>query len=232
MSHFRTTADTPPQPIRTRGRLEDGAVGLHAGRLRGQPAGHPKRDAPPLQRSARSDNPDRGTETPARRGSATTAPGGGGRLLLPLVAAGLAGATAGLWRLARAGRRDAPPPVPSLPAPAESWPWRGHRIAAYRRGEGPPVVLVHSIHAAASAREMSQPFERLAADRTVHAYDLLGFGASDRPPLAYRAELYVDLLGDFLSEVVGEPADVVASSLSAGHALHAARRWPSASARW
>jgi pimeloyl-ACP methyl ester carboxylesterase len=88
------------------------------------------------------------------------------------------------------------------------------------------VVLVHSIHAAASAREMREPFERLAADRTVHAYDLLGFGASERPPIAYRAELFVDLLGDFLAEVVGEPADVVASSLSGGHALHAARRWP------
>jgi pimeloyl-ACP methyl ester carboxylesterase len=226
MSHFQTTDDTPGQPIRTRGRLEDGAVGLHAGRLRGQREGHPKPETPPLPRSARREHPDRGPETPARRGPATPALGGGGRLLLPLVAAGVAGATAGLWRLTRAGRRSAPPPAPSLPAPAQSWPWRGHRIAAYRRGEGPPVVLVHSIHAAASAREMAQPFERLAADRTVHAYDLLGFGASDRPPLAYRAELYVDLLGDFLAEMVGEPADVVASSLSAGHALHAARRWP------
>jgi pimeloyl-ACP methyl ester carboxylesterase len=144
---------------------------------------------------------------------------------VPLAAAGLAGAAAGIWRLARAGR-GAAPPAPSLPAPAESWPWRGHRVAAYRRGEGPPVVLVHSIHAAASAREMREPFERLATDRTVHAYDLLGFGASDRPPLAYRAELYVDLLGDFLAELIGEPADVIASSLSAGHALAAARRWP------
>jgi pimeloyl-ACP methyl ester carboxylesterase len=88
------------------------------------------------------------------------------------------------------------------------------------------VVLVHAAYAAASAREMRQPFGRLARDHRVMAYDLLGFGASDRPPLAYDGALYVELMGDFLAEVVGEPCHVVASSLSAGHALHAACRWP------
>lgn len=227
MRHFRPIDDPPPQPIRTRGRFEDGAVGLHAGRVHRQP-GAAERE-PPVRRTPHLSCPphrhaagEQREDAQRRDGSASP---GAGHLIVPLIAAGVAGATAGLWRLARAGRAAAPP-GPSLPAPAESWLWRGHRVAAYRRGAGPPVVLVHSIHAAASAREVRQPFERLSTDRTVHAYDLLGFGASDRPPLAYRAELYVDLLGDFLAEVVGEPADVVASSLSAGHALHAAHRWP------
>lgn len=221
MSRFRPTDDPPPQPIRTRGRLEDGAVGLHAGLVRRRPGAAKavarRAGRPPRTHTGPLERPEGRPEASSDRGTA--------RLILPLLAAGVAGATAGLWRLTRAGRETAPP-APSLPAPAESWLWRGHRVAIYRRGEGPPVVLVHSIHAAATAREMREPFERLAGDRTVHAYDLLGFGASDRPPLAYSAELYVDLLGDFLAEVVGEPADVVASSLSAGHALHAARRWP------
>ncbi|HEX2165295.1 MAG TPA: alpha/beta fold hydrolase, partial [Thermoanaerobaculia bacterium] len=129
------------------------------------------------------------------------------------------------WALARRGRQ-APPTGPSLPSPAGEWTWRGRRVATYRRGEGPPVVLVHSIHAAASAGEMRELFERLARDRAVWAYDLLGFGASERPRTTYRAEDYVELLGDFLREVVGGPADVVASSLSGAHAIAAASRRP------
>ena len=208
--------DTPPQPVRTRSRFEDGAVGLHAARVRQVPGA----------RTAPGGAPIGGGEAFGRRLPATARRRGAAPLLVPLAAAGAAaGLAAGLWRLARGGR-EAPPLAATLPAPAEGWTWRGHRVATYRRGEGPPIVLVHSIHAAATAREMREMFGRLSRDRTVHAYDLLGFGASDRPPLAYRAELYVDLLGDFLAERVGEPADVVASSLSGGHALQAASRWP------
>ena len=212
MSHLRPPDETAPQPVRTRGRLEDGAVGLHAERVRRAPPGNGR-------------GPEEEAALPLRPGGHGASGTSRRRALLPLAAAA-GGLAAGLWSLTRAGRRHAPPLAATLPAAAESWRWRGHRIATYRRGDGPPVVLVHSIHAAASAREGGELFRRLAADRTVHAYDLLGFGASERPPLDYRADLYVELLGDFLPEVVGEPADVIASSLSGGHALQAACRWP------
>jgi pimeloyl-ACP methyl ester carboxylesterase len=218
MTPRRPSDDPTPQPVRTRGRLEDGAVGLHAARVRRVP-GAPPANGSGSERPAAADDPATGRLAAGRNGRR-------GGALLPLAAAGAAaGLAAAAWRFATAGR-DTPPLAATLPAPAEAWRWRGHRVAAYRRGEGPPVVLVHSIHAAATAREMRELFGRLSRDRTVHAYDLLGFGASDRPPLAYRAGLYVDLLGDFLAERVGEPADVVASSLSGGHALQAACRWP------
>ncbi|HSL82977.1 MAG TPA: alpha/beta hydrolase, partial [Thermoanaerobaculia bacterium] len=76
------------------------------------------------------------------------------------------------------------------------------------------------------AWEMRELFARLKADRRVLAYDLLGFGASDRPDLDYDADLYQDLLRDFLREVAGGPAHVVASSLSAAHALALAAEEP------
>lgn len=206
---------TPPQPTRTRGSLEDGAVGLHAERLRHRPPG--------------TGAPTKSVPQPPEAGGSNGQPPPNGRerrRLAPLFAAGgVAGLATAVWGLARTGR-STPPVAPTLPAPTGTWQWRGHQIATYQRGEGRPVVLVHSIHAAASGREMRPIFDRLARDRAVHAYDLLGFGASARPPITYRADLYVDLLGDFLTEVVGEPSDVVASSLSGGHALHAACRWP------
>lgn len=144
------------------------------------------------------------------------------------------GAVGGLAALGTARRlgRDVPPFYRSLKARPREWSWAGHRIVWYEGGApaagggAAPVVLVHSIHAVASAWEMRELFARLGADRRVLAYDLLGFGASDRPDLDYDAELYQDLLRDFLREVAGGPAHVVASSLSAAHALALAAEKP------
>lgn len=93
-------------------------------------------------------------------------------------------------------------------------------------GDGPPVVLIHGINAAASSEEMRQPFAGLAQSYRVYALDLLGFGLSDRPGRAYSARDYVDLIEDFLRDVVQQPAAIVASSLSAAYAVTVAARAP------
>ncbi len=61
-------------------------------------------------------------------------------------------------------------------------------------GDGPPVLLVHSINAAAGAHEMRPLTERLAATHTVYVPDLPGFGASERRDVAYSPRLYTDAL--------------------------------------
>jgi len=138
-----------------------------------------------------------------------------------LVAAGLAGgAVAGLAVARRLGR-DVPPLYRSLRSTPLEFPFRNHRVVWYTAGkEGTvPVVLIHGIHAAASAWEMRELFDRLAEDHRVYAYDLLGFGASSRPEIEYDDELYIDLLREFLRREVRRPAHVVASSVSAAHAI-------------
>jgi pimeloyl-ACP methyl ester carboxylesterase len=89
-------------------------------------------------------------------------------------------------------------------------------------GTGRPIVLVHSINAAAGAYEMRPLFEHYAGQRPVYALDLPGFGLSERPDIVYSPTLYADVLNQFLREVVGEPADVVALSLSSEVAARAA----------
>lgn len=103
--------------------------------------------------------------------------------------------------------------------------WRGHQIALHEAGEGPPILLVHSINAAASAHEMRHPFRLLADTHHVIAVDLLGFGDSDRPKQIYTAELYIDLLID-VATLIGTPLTVVAVSLSSAYVLSAAARRP------
>ena len=70
-------------------------------------------------------------------------------------------------------------------------------------------------------------YEPLSQDFRVYALDLLGFGYSDKPPGApYSADLYVEMLADFLRDVVGGSAHLVAGSLSAAFAVRVADEYP------
>ena len=115
---------------------------------------------------------------------------------------------------------------PTLPGRNHDWPWKEGRVRYTTLGDGPPLVLLHGIHAAASAFEMRQVFEPLARHFTVHAVDLLGFGKSERPPIHYTGEVYAELVQDFLDQVVRRPASILASSLSAAYAASSAARRP------
>ena len=116
---------------------------------------------------------------------------------------------------------------PTLPGATHEWMWRGQRVRYTTLGSGPPMVLLHGIHAAASSFEMRQVFEPLSHTYTVYALDWLGFGKSERPAIRYGGHLYASLLADFLREVVQAPCTVVASSLSGAYAIAAARAQPS-----
>ncbi len=93
-------------------------------------------------------------------------------------------------------------------------------------GKGVPLVLLHSVNAAPSAFEMKPIFERFRDERPVFALELPGFGFSDRSDRLYSPQLYQYAITDFLKEVVGKPADVVALSLSCEFAALAAEHNP------
>lgn len=91
---------------------------------------------------------------------------------------------------------------------------------------GQPLVLIHSINAAASVFEMKPLFEHYQSQRPVYAPDLPGFGFSERSPRPYSPKLYANTINTFLEEIVGEAADVVALSLSSEFAARAAVERP------
>lgn len=91
---------------------------------------------------------------------------------------------------------------------------------------GRPLVLLHSINAAASAYEMRPLFEHYRSQRPVYALDLPGYGLSDRSSRSYTPALFQNAIIDFLSNVIGQPADVIALSLTSEFAAAAAQARP------
>jgi pimeloyl-ACP methyl ester carboxylesterase len=83
-----------------------------------------------------------------------------------------------------------------------------------RQGSMRPLVLVHSINAAASAYEMRPLFEHYRGSRPIWALELPGFGFSERADRTYTPQLYQDAILELLTQHIGQPADVLALSLS------------------
>lgn len=96
-----------------------------------------------------------------------------------------------------------------------------------RQGEGRPLVLIHSINAAASSFEMKPLFDHYRGQRPIYALDWPGYGFSERSgDRPYLPQLYVETLIDLLVTQVGEPADVMAMSLGCEFVAHAAMQRP------
>ncbi len=95
------------------------------------------------------------------------------------------------------------------------------------RSKQPPVLLIHSVNAAASSFEMRPVFERLAATRRVYALELPGFGFSTRQDRDYTPELMRDAILSFVhGPLKKEQVDVVALSLGCEFAALAAAAQP------
>jgi pimeloyl-ACP methyl ester carboxylesterase len=108
------------------------------------------------------------------------------------------------------------------------YPWKYGDVFYEVKGEreAKPLVLVHGFGPGASSYEWRKNIDILAAQYRVYVLDLLGFGLSDRPAIDYTAETFSDLIGDFVKEVIGKPATVVAHGLTSAYVVAEAYRRP------
>jgi pimeloyl-ACP methyl ester carboxylesterase len=130
-----------------------------------------------------------------------------------------------------------PAEAPSLPAAVggerRQTDARAGPLSYYAAGEGPPLLLIHSINAAASAYEVRPIFDDLRQDHRVFAPDLPGFGFSDRADRRYDPALYTAAVFDMLDVIAldqgqAAPVDALAISLSSEFLARAASQKPAA----
>lgn len=96
----------------------------------------------------------------------------------------------------------------------EYYNWRFGNVFYKKQGSGEPILLIHDLMPIGSSSEWDDIVSELSKERTVYSIDLLGCGRSSKPNLTYTNFLYVQLVTDFVKNVIGHKTDVVASGLS------------------
>jgi len=89
--------------------------------------------------------------------------------------------------------------------------WKFGKIHYTVSGNGKPIILVHSLKNGASLYEFNKIIKILSKNRTVYAIDLIGYGKSEKPKITYTAFLYVQLLSDFIQNIVEGKPDIITS---------------------
>jgi len=111
--------------------------------------------------------------------------------------------------------------------PLAIWKWRGHQIKYVKydaaiNGNGNitgiPLVLIHGFGASIGHWKKNIP-AWVESGYQVFALDLLGFGGSAKPAIAYSLELWQELLQDFHQELIQKPAIFIGNSIGALLAL-------------
>lgn len=85
--------------------------------------------------------------------------------------------------------------------------WKFGAISYRKIGNGKPLLMIHDTFSGASSIEFERIANQLAKKNEVYLIDLLGYGFSERSNITYTAYLYVQLLNDFIHEVI-EKSDI------------------------
>ena len=97
--------------------------------------------------------------------------------------------------------------------------WRFGKIYYTKSGEGKPLLLIHDLHPSCSNYEWKKLVSSLEKHYTVYTLDLLGCGRSDKPKITYTNFLYVQLITDFVKNVIHQKTNVIATGLSASFTI-------------
>lgn len=108
----------------------------------------------------------------------------------------------------------------------EYYDWKHGKIYYTKSGSGSPILLIHDLHPASSSYEWHKMMKKLEKRHTVYTIDLLGCGRSDKPALTYTNYLYVQLITNFIQDMIGEKTDIVATGDSSSFAVMAANMEP------
>ena len=97
---------------------------------------------------------------------------------------------------------------------SHDYQWRFGKIHYTKEGNGPALLLIHDLDNTSSHYEWKDVAGKLSKNHTVYTIDLIGCGKSDKPKIIYTNYLYVQLLSDFMRDVIGEKTSVVCTRYS------------------
>lgn len=104
--------------------------------------------------------------------------------------------------------------------------WRFGKIFYTKEGKGTPVLLIHELQSTGSDFEWKSLRKELKKTHTVYTIDLLGCGRSEKPHFIYTNFLYVQLITDFIREIIGQKCDVITSGNASSLTLMASAYQP------
>lgn len=105
--------------------------------------------------------------------------------------------------------------------------WRFGDVFYSKTGSGSPLLLIHDLDPSSSSYEWNELIQKLSKNHTVYAIDLLGCGRSDKPSMTYTNYLYVQLISDFIQQVIGSKTNVAVTGLSSSFLIMACYSNPS-----
>ena len=93
----------------------------------------------------------------------------------------------------------------------ESYSWRLGNIVYRKAGSGSPLLLLHDLTPFSSFSEWDRIFSPLSSRYAVFAPDLIGCGRSEKPNMTYTNFVYVQMICDFIRNIIGRRTKVIAS---------------------
>ncbi len=105
--------------------------------------------------------------------------------------------------------------------------WKNQKISYQIHGTGSPVLLLHHTCIGASHKEWEKNIESLSNRYRLYVPDLPGYGNSQKIRTTYTAYDYTSFIHDFITNIIGQPVTIIASSTSACFALKAYELNPS-----
>lgn len=108
----------------------------------------------------------------------------------------------------------------------EFYHWRHGYIFYTVSGCGSPILLIHDLNPTSSQKEWSAVISSLSEEHTVYTIDLLGCGRSEKPNITYTTYLYVELISEFIKNIIGESTDVIATGKSGSFIIMTAKLYP------
>lgn len=104
--------------------------------------------------------------------------------------------------------------------------WRFGKVRYQKKGSGSPLLLVHDLTAGSSNYEYHRLINNLTENHEIYSLDLLGYGLSDKPSMTYTANLYEQLVSDFIMNVIKKKTSVVVTGESAPFVIMACHNNP------